>query len=70
MLVLTDLNFPACLSMKHGYSKNGAIPVPDTFWVLVLLGYFCMCTKAVPNFFKKKKKNHFLSFFLLEMSQK
>ena len=41
--------------MKHGYSKNGAVPVPDTFWVLVLLGY------AYPNF--SKKKNRFLSFF-------
>jgi hypothetical protein len=47
--------------MKHGYSKNEAVPVPDTFWVLVLLGYFCMCTPGVPKFFKKK--NRFLSLF-------
>ena len=49
--------------MKHGYSKNGAIPVLDTFWVLVLLGYFCMCTPAVPKFFKKKKKKSFSFIF-------
>jgi hypothetical protein len=55
-------------TMKHGYSKNGAVPVLDTFWVLVLLGYFCMHTPDVPKFFKKK--NHFLSFFLLDMLQK
>ena len=50
--------------MKHGYSKNGAVPVPDTFWVLVLLGYFCMRTPVVPKFFKKKKIVffHFFSF--------
>ena len=24
--------------MKHGYLKNGAVPVPNTFWVLVPLG--------------------------------
>jgi hypothetical protein len=49
--------------MKHGYSKNEALPVPDTFWVLVFLGYFCMRTPGISKFFKKKKKNHFLSFF-------
>ena len=49
--------------MKHGYSKNGAVSVPDTFWVLVLWGTsVCMRTPSVPKFFKKKK-NHFLSFF-------
>ena len=57
-------------AMKHGYSKIGAVPVPDTFWVLVVLGYFCIHTPGVPKFFKKKKKNHFLSFFLLDISQK
>ena len=55
--------------MKHGYSKNGAVAVLDTFWVFILLGYFCMRTTSVPKFFKKKK-NHFLSIFLLDMSQK
>jgi hypothetical protein len=48
-------------AMKHGYLKNGAVLVPDTFWVLVLLGYFYMPTPGVPKFFNKK--NHFLSFF-------
>ena len=43
--------------MKHGYSKIGAVPVSDTFWVLVLLGYFCMRTLGVPKFFNKKKKS-------------
>jgi hypothetical protein len=49
--------------MKHRYSKNGAVPVPDTFWVLVLLGYFCMRTPGVPKFFKKKKSFSFIFSF-------
>ena len=55
--------------MKHGYFKNEVVPVPDTFWVLVLLGYFCMCTPGIPKLFKKKKII-FFHFFLLDMSQK
>ena len=55
--------------MKHGYSKNEAVPVPDTFWVLVLLGYFCMRAPGVPKFLNKKKKNHFLSFLLLDVTK-
>ena len=47
--------------MKHEYSKNGAVSVPDTFWVLVLLGYFCMRNPGVPKFFKKFI--YFFSFF-------
>ena len=43
--------------MKHGYSKNSAVPVPDTFWILALFGYLCMRTPSVPKFFKKKKKS-------------
>ena len=38
--------------MKHGYSKNGVVSVPDTFWVLAFLRYFCMRTPGVPKFFK------------------
>ena len=49
--------------MKHGYSKNGIVLVPDTFWVLVLLGYFRMRTLGVPKFFKKKKKKSFSFIF-------
>ena len=49
--------------MKHGYSKNGAVSVPDTFWVLVLLGHFCMRTPGVPKFFKKKKSLSFIFSF-------
>ena len=49
--------------MKHGYSKNGAVAVLDTFWVFILLGYFCMRTTSVPKFFKKKKKIIFFQFF-------
>jgi hypothetical protein len=50
------------LAMKHGYSKNGVVSVPDTFWVLVLLGYFCMRTQAYP----KKKKKSFSFIFSFE----
>ena len=56
-------------AMKHVYSKNGAVPVPDTFWVLILLGYFCMCILGVPKFKKENKKIHFLSFFLLDVTK-
>ena len=56
--------------MKHGYSKNGAVLVPDTFWILVLLGYFCMRTPGVPKSFKKKIYIVFFYFFLLDISQK
>ena len=56
-------------TMKYGYFKNGAGPVSNTFWVLVLLGYFCIRTSSIPKIFKKKK-NHFPSFFLLDMLQK
>ena len=43
--------------MKHKYSKNGAVPVPDIFWVLVPLGYCCLCTLGIPKNFQKKKKS-------------
>jgi hypothetical protein len=50
--------------MKHGYSKNRAVPVLDTFLVLVLLGYFC---QAYLKFSKKKKKKFsFIFFFFFE----
>ena len=49
--------------MKHGYSKNGAVPVSNTFWVLVLLGYFCMRTSSVPKLKKKKKLFSFIFSF-------
>jgi hypothetical protein len=54
--------------VKYRYFKNGAVPISDIFWVLILLRYFCMHTPDVPKLKKKKKKNHFLSFFLLNMS--
>ena len=47
--------------MKHRYSKNGAVPVSDIFWVYVIFGYFCMHT-AYPRrtqIFQKKKKKSF-----------
>ena len=47
--------------MKHGYSKNGAVSVPDTF--CVLLGYFCIRTPGVPKFFKKEKSLSFIFSF-------
>ena len=50
-------------AMKHEYSKNRAVPVSDIFWVLVLLGYFCMCTPGVPKFFNKKKSFSFIFSF-------
>ena len=56
------LAHPSSIPMKHGYSKNGAVPIPDTFWVLVLLGYFCMRTPGVPKFFNKKKKSFYFIF--------
>ena len=49
--------------MKHEYSKNGAVPVPDTFWVFVILGYFCMRTPSVPKIFNKKKLFYFIFSF-------
>ena len=49
--------------MKHRYSKNRAVFVPDIFWVLILLGYFCMRTLGVPKFFPKKKSFSFIFSF-------
>ena len=46
--------------MNYGYSKNGAVSVSDIFWVLVLLGYFCMSTQVYPNFSTKKKSFSFI----------
>jgi hypothetical protein len=57
---LMKLWFEQLEAMKHGYSKNGAVSVPDTFWVLVLLGYSCMRTPGVPKFFKKTKSFSFI----------
>ena len=51
--------------MKHGYLKNGAVPIPDTSWVLVSLRYYCLRTPGVPKKFqqqKKKQKNKKFSF--------
>ena len=47
--------------MKHGYSTNGAIPVPDAFLVFVLLRYFYIRTPGIPKFLLKKI-NKSLSF--------
>jgi hypothetical protein len=53
--------------MKHKYSKTGAVSVPSTtVWVPVPLGYCCLYTLCPKNF---KKKNHFLSFFLLDVTK-
>ena len=49
--------------MKHEYFKNRAVPVPDIFWVFVLVGYFCMRTLDVPKFFKKKNLFSFIFSF-------
>jgi hypothetical protein len=57
--------------MKHGYLKNGAVPIPDTFWVLVSLGYYCLRTpvprrtQKISTKKKKKKRqtNIFFHFF-------
>ena len=49
-------------AMKHGYSKNGVVPVPDTFWILILLGYFYMHISGIPKIFKKKKSFSFIFF--------
>jgi hypothetical protein len=48
--------------MKHGYSKNGAVPIPNTFWVLVPLGNYCLLTPDVPKKFQKKKKKNSFTF--------
>ena len=55
--------------MKHGYSKNGAVPVPDTFWILVLLStcifrvFFHEYPKCTQIFQKKKKSFYFIFSF-------
>jgi hypothetical protein len=49
--------------MKHGYSKNRAIIVSGTFWVLIPLGYCCLRTLGVPKKFKQKKKKSFSVIF-------
>ena len=42
--------------MKHGYLKNGAVPIPDTSWVLVSLGNYCLHIPGVSKKFQQKKK--------------
>ena len=54
--------------MKHGYSKNRAVTVPDTFWVLVLLGTSAYVPQAYPNFSKKKKNNFHLDVTKIDKS--
>jgi hypothetical protein len=57
--------FFSLISMKHGYSTNGVIPVLSAFWVLVPLRYCCLCNPVYPklNFFFLN--NHFSFFFFL-----
>ena len=43
-------------SLKHGYSKKGAVLVPSTVWVQIPLGYHCLHTLSVSKIFQKKKK--------------
>ena len=38
--------------MKHGYAEFGKVPVLDTFWVWVCVGYVRVCTYLF--FFKQK----------------
>ena len=53
--------------MKHGYLKNGTVPILDTFWVLVSLGYYCLRIPGVPKKnFKKKDKQTFSFIFSFE----
>jgi hypothetical protein len=51
--------------MKYGFLKNGVVPIPNTSWVLISLGYYCLRTSGVPKKFqqqKKKKKKKTFSF--------
>ena len=42
------------VTRKHWYGKMGAVLVPGTLWVRILLGYRCMRTPGVPVFGQKK----------------
>ena len=43
--------------MKHGYSKNGAVPILDTFEYLYSWDTFACAPQAYLNFSKKKRKS-------------
>ncbi len=60
VIILYHVLFQA---IKHGYSKNGTVPLSGTFWVLVSLGYCYLYIQSYPKFFKKKKKILLFHFF-------